>query len=51
LVKITKWIKTNKTDNKKKTIYHQMKKKKKSIHKIENQDSVHPEAAELINKM
>jgi len=50
LIKITKWIKTNKTDNKK-TIYREMKKMKKSIHKIENQDSVHLEAAELINKM
>jgi len=40
-----------KNDNKNKSIYHQMKKKKKSIRKIENRDSVHPEAAEQINKM
>ncbi len=50
-MKITKLIKTNKIDNKNKKIYHQMKKKKKSIHKIENQDLVHQEVVELINKM
>jgi|APGre2960657423_1045063.scaffolds.fasta_scaffold254898_1 hypothetical protein len=40
----------NKIDNKNKTKYLQMHKKKKSIQEIENQDLVHPEAAELIKK-